>query len=503
MRSLLSADLQPVIIGVGEITERSVALERASSPLALMHQALRRADADTLGASLLHRLDSLDVVNSMTCAYDDLPGNLAACLGHRPRRLSYGPVGGESPIRYIHEAASRIAEGICTVAAVCGGEAFHTQMMARKAGVNLDWPAHDPSWKVDLAAACQPLAVTLGVAEPSTVYPFYENALQAAWGQTPIEGFRDAADLWTRYSAVAAGNPYSWENAARSTADIATVTADNRLIAYPYPKRMVANPLVNQGAAILLSSLAVARDAGIPDNRLIYLWTGASAVEPRDYLQRADFVHSPAMKAVLDHCRARVPTFDAMELYSCFPCVPKMARRILECPPTRESTVTGGLSFFGAPLNNYMTHATAAMVRWLRGHRGAVGLLYGQGEFVTKHHALVIAGRPEQVFRLPADHSVQSNVESLQRSSPRFTPQAEGEATVESHTVLYGRSGQPTHGVVVLRTADNRRTMARIPPDDTMSLVLLTDSQRSPIGHKGILFKGRDGLPQWQCLKTE
>ena len=57
-------------------------------------------------------------------------------------------------------------------------------------------------------------------------------------------------------------------------------------------------------------------------------------------------------------------------------------------------TVTGGLSLFGAPLNNYMTHATCAMVRVLRSGDAETGLLYGQGEYVTKHHALVVARRP-------------------------------------------------------------------------------------------------------------
>src|SRR3546814_2537538 len=59
--------------------------------------------------------------------------------------------------------------------------------------------------------------------------------------------------------------------------------------------------------------------------------------------------------------------FDHVELYSCFPVVPKMALRTLgldasSCTPT----VAGGLTFFGGPLNNYMSHAVCAMVRILR-----------------------------------------------------------------------------------------------------------------------------------------
>jgi acetyl-CoA C-acetyltransferase len=41
-----------------------------------------------------------------------------------------------------------------------------------------------------------------------------------------------------------------------------------------------------------------------------------------------------------------------------------------------QPTVTGGLTFFGAPLNTYMTHAACAMVRKLR-NGAKLGLLYG------------------------------------------------------------------------------------------------------------------------------
>src|SRR5260221_2081087 len=96
--------------------------------------------------------------------------------------------------------------------------------------------------------------------------------------------------------------------------------------------------------------------------------------------------------------------FDAIELYSCFPCVPKMARRTLGLGTDVQPTVTGGLTFFGAPLNTYMTHAACAMVRALR-HGGNLGLLYRQGGFVTKHHALVLS-RPPPREPLAPDTSV-------------------------------------------------------------------------------------------------
>ena len=169
---------------------------------------------------------------------------------------------------------------------------------------------------------------------------------------------------------------------------------------------MVANPTVNMGGAMLLTSLAKARAAGIAEDRLIHVWGGASAEEPRDYLVRDQFFEShpqnAVLKAVMDLAGGDGKKFDAIELYSCFPCVPKMARRTLGLGADVQPTVTGGLTFFGAPLNTYMTHAACAMVRKLRGG-GKLGLLYGQGGFVTKHHALVLSRQAPQA-RAGAGH---------------------------------------------------------------------------------------------------
>src|SRR5205823_2742403 len=194
------------------------------------------------------------------------------------------------------------------------------------------------------------------------------------------------------------------------------------------------------GAAVLITSLAKARAAGIAEDRLIYVWGGASAEEQRDYLIRDQFIQSHPQNAVLEAVLNMVggdgKAFDAIELYSCFPVVPKMARRTLGLGPDVQPTVTGGLTFHGAPLNTYMTHAACAMVRRLRG--GArLGLLYGQGGFVTKHHALVLS-RDAPREKLSQDISVQAEADRNRGEVPEFVTEASGKGTVESFTVIYG-----------------------------------------------------------------
>ena len=498
----MDADRIPVIIGAGEVTERPADPLQAREPAELMAEALRRAAADAGAPGLLAALDSLDIVNSVSWPYADLPAALAERLGFRPRRLVYGPVGGESPVRHMHEAANRIARGESEVAAVVGAEATHAVAQAQKAGVALPWTTPDPSWtRTRGRDFLHPLSVRLGVADPVSVYPFYENAVEAFLGQTPAEGQAESAALWSAFSGIAARNPAAWLKREYTPEEIATPGPANRPIAYPYTKLQVANPMVNQGGAILLCSLAKARAAGVPEDRMVHLWAGASAVEPRDYLSRDHYHESHAQNAVLDACgriaEAEGAGFEVCELYSCFPCVPKMAARRLGLPRGVAPTTTGGLTFFGAPLNNYMTHAAAAMMRALRETPGSAALLYGQGEFVTKHHAVVLSSRPPREFRLPQDYSVQAEADSRRGLVPAFAEAAEGDAAIETFTVLHDRDGAPHHGVLILRTEDGRRALGRVPGGDAGTIALLKRADRTPIGTEGLLRRAADGLRDW------
>src|SRR6266481_1430635 len=491
-------DRVPVIVGVGEIVDRPKEILEGLEPLALLEQALKRAEADS-GGKLLGEIASLDIVNFLSWRYRDPEKQLSDRLGIKPKHAYYGPVGGESPIRYLHEAAQRIARGECSVAAVCGAEAQSTATKAERAGVELPWApfAHDVPEPKRGAAFQKPMAVKLGVFRPITVYPFYEAATSAHWGQTPREAMAESGALWSTYSSVASQNPNAWLKRRFTSEEITTPTPDNRLIAWPYTKLMVANPTVNMGGAILMTSLARARAAGIAEDRLIYPLGGASAEEPRDYLLRDQFYESHPQNAVLNAVMNLVggdgQKFDAIELYSCFPCVPKMARRTLGLSADVRPTVTGGLTFFGAPLNTYMTHAACAMVRKLR-DGAKLGLLYGQGGFVTKHHGLVLS-RQALEEALAQDTSVQAEADRNRGEVPTFVTEANGKGTVESFTVIYGRSVDAEHGVVMLRTEENNRALARVPARDDATLAYLISMDRTPVGSMGDIAMADDGVP--------
>jgi acetyl-CoA C-acetyltransferase len=495
----LSPDQIPVIAGVGEITKRSKDFGPEFEPLSLMAEAARGADTEARG--LLSQIDSLDIVGLVSWRYENATAQLCEKLGIRPARAVYGDVGGESPIRFLHEAAQRIAQGTSSVALIVGAEAQYAVNNAKRANAELPWTPYAtqaPRFK-RAADYVHPLAIKMGVAWPVNVYPFYEVGAAHAWGQTPDEALRETGDIWSAYSQVAARNPYAWLPKALTPDEVTTPTADNRFITWPYTKRMVANPNVNQGAAVIITSLAKARAAGIADDQLVFFGLGAFANERRDWLARTDYTHSAAQQAVLEtlakqHAGNGHTGFDALELYSCFPIVPKLARRTLNLPAPAEPSVTGGLSFFGAPLNNHMTHAACAMVRRIR--EGAQsGLLYGQGEFVTKHYGLILSRQPSG-DDISINARVQEHATPLLGDAYPIDETPDGVAMLETFTVIYDHAGQATHAVILARTPAGARTIARTSQSD--EIVILTGMQSFPVDAAGTIRTGADGLPEWR-----
>lgn len=495
----LPADRTPVIIGVGEITDRPADPALAREPLQLMADAIAAADADA-GGGWTSRIDSLDVINLVSWRYDRVAQRLTERMGINPARAVYGQVGGETPTTKLHEAALRIMNGESIVAVVTGGEAQHAVGKAKAAGIELPWtpPAARPENPIIPSDHVTPLAVQHGIAQPVHIYPLYENATIAAWGLTPAAAIRESAEAWSRFAAAAAANPHAWNRTAFSPDEIAAATPDNRMIAWPYTKRMVANNTVNMSAAVILTSLAEARKAGIAEHRLVFVQGGAAAAEPMDYLRRDQYTQSVVQNAVLAQAmRVADGQFGPVELYSCFPTVPKMARRTLGLPADMAFTVTGGLSFAGTGLNCYMLHATCAMVARLREQPAAHALLYGQGGYVTKHHALVVGSEAGDPAGLMLPMNVQDAAEAERGEVPALTLDYAGPARIETFSIVFDRDGAPAYGSIIGRTPDAARVFAKIDMTDGDLVARLLSPDASPIGGEGRVSLREDGLQAW------
>ncbi|MBN8848637.1 MAG: enoyl-CoA hydratase, partial [Sphingomonas sp.] len=422
-----------------------------------MAQALRQVDEDG-GGKLLDRLDSIELIGLISSPYEDPVALLCKRLGIDPPRKVNASMGGEMTMRLIHDAAIAIAKGEIGAAAIVGGEAMNARNKAKRSREKFPWtPAASREAAVRFPSssyAMSELTRTLGVRDPAQIYPFYEMATQAVWGQTPAEAQRISAGLWAEYADVAARNPSAWIKDAPRAAQIAEVTADNRIVNWPYPKSMVANPSVNMSAAVIVTSFAVARANGVPDDRLVHIWGGAAASEAEDYLQRDGYAHSTAQAVALDGAvelvGGDVRTFGPMELYSCFPVVPKMALRNLGIEQgTKVPPSPAGCPFSAAVEQLHDPRRMRdgqGVARPSPGNRLAVRA----GRYVNKHHSLVVGVEPPAT-PLALDCAVQGAADAARGPVPNLVEDYTGPAVIETYTITYGRDGAPIDGIVILR----------------------------------------------------
>ena len=483
----------PVIIGAGEVNDRPESLDVALDSIALMAEAARRADADA-GGGALAKADYMAIVPQISFRDLDERVLLPEALGLAGIRLDPKiKPHGNAPLLLLSNVANAIGRGEANLGLVVGGEALRTA--ARRVAGRGDTVINGGS-----KAYATGLQQRYGLYAPSDVYPLYENATRALWGQTLAQGQAETGVIWSNLSKVAAGAEGAWLKQPRTAEEITTVTMDNRPIAFPYTKLTVANSSVNQGAALLVASLAKARELGIAEDRLVYIGAGAGASEADDLFARESFCATAAMRATLAQVLVRngltTQAVVAVDLYSCFPSVPKMARRLLDMPAERPLTVHGGLTFGGGPLANYMMHAAAAMVRQLRGSAHA-GLLYGNGGFCTDHHALVLADHPLPGVSFPQDHSCQAEADALRGAIPAIGDDYEGPVTLETYTVLYDRTGAADHGVVIARDPAGNRVLASVPKEDAAMLDFLTNGRAEPVGVAGHTTRA-GGVLRWQ-----
>jgi acetyl-CoA C-acetyltransferase len=457
----------PVVVGVGQTSQR-LPVDEARPPIELFEAAARAAEADS-GAALLSRVDIIAVVQITSWRYPDPGALLARRLGITPRATAVTTVGGNSPLLLVNEFAERIQRGECDVVLVGGAESMHTRWRARREPrFELSWETGDDApctWVIgDDRPGSSAEEMRHGAIAPTSVYPLFETALRAEAGRTIEEHQHYVSDLWSSFAAVAATNPDAWSRTPYTPDDIRTVTPENRMVVFPYAKRMCANIDVDQGAAFVLCAYEVARAAGVADDRMVFLHGGAEAHDHWFVTERSSLTRSPGIAATVSEAlaltSAGVDEVAYFDLYSCFPSAVEIAMREIGLhDSSRPLTVTGGLGFAGGPVNNYPTHAVARMVDVLRADPGRLGLTTALGWYVTKHAAAVWStDPPADGFRRADPAGTQARADRTPSTKPAGL--VDGEVVLEATSVAFDRDGTPTSGLVTAITSDGARAIA-------------------------------------------
>jgi acetyl-CoA C-acetyltransferase len=474
----------PILVGAGQITQREPDLARALSPMDLTAEAARRAAADAGPArALIDALDTAVVIRSFSDTSwrfkspfggpANPPQSITKRIGaSNVRRHVYTHPGGNMPQWCVNRLFEMVTRGEVGVALICGGEALATQKAAERAKLALDW-------REDAGGTFEPWGIDKRgwsdredrhkLAGAIFEYPLFEMAIRGHLGRSIAEHQIAMGRLFEGFAKVAAGNPHADRRAGYSAETIATPSADNPYIGWPYTKLMNANAFIDQAAALVLTSVAAARKLGIPEEKWIYLHGCADAHDHWYVSDRVNFHSSPAMREVARETLAMagvgLDRIDAFDLYSCFPSAVEIgaAEMGLALEDPRGLTVTGGLPYFGGPGNNYVTHAIGQMMERLRAKPGTFGLVTANGNYVTKQSAGLYGTTPPDKPFAPRDPAVlQARIDAVR--GPEVVDAPSGPVTIETYTVVHDR-GRPSVGILFARDAAGRRCIANPPAD--------------------------------------
>ncbi|NKY60201.1 hypothetical protein [Nocardia flavorosea] len=465
----------PVLVGAGQIVHRS-GEPGLPGAVELAAESLRRAGADSgTGDALLRSADVVAAVATVSGSYPNLAATVAAQIGATPKRtLQSAPAGGDAPQRLLNLLGRQITDGKCDIALICGAESVASLNKAKKTGVDPGWPEQHENAVPDeiIGATDAPgsaMETAAGLWGPIYMYALMESAMRNRLGLDQETHRARIGGLWSRFSEVAARNPYAWMPAQRTAAELVTTGPGNRMVSTPYPKLLMANLTVDQGAGLILCSAAAADAAGVPRERWVFPHGGATATDTWFVSERTDMAASPAIaaagRAALSGAGVGIDDIAHIDLYSCFPVAVQVGAAALGLPiddPARPLTVTGGLTFGGGPGNNYSTHGIATMAGILRDNPGDYGLTTALGWYITKHGVGVYSAKPPaEPFR-----PVEAEVPVARRdTAPGYT----GPAVIEAYTVPHrkGEAGDEAEAVVV----------SALNPAGARILVRATDSE--------------------------
>jgi acetyl-CoA C-acetyltransferase len=452
----------PVLVGAAAVSQRLDDPRVAREAAGLMIEACTAAATDAGDTGLLWAADAVLVPNG-SWAYGDAGRLVAAGVGNTKARTLAAEVGILQTTLF-DRAARDIAAGHLDVVVIAGGEARWRQLSATIADIPLsgtdDGGARPDEVLAPKGMIISPEEIGAGLVTAVSHYAMIETARRAADGQSIEEHGKVVAELCARFNLVATANPDAWNRRPMSADEILSPGPGNRTLASPYQKWHCSQWNVDQAAALILCSAEVAQRRGIASDRWIFPHAIAESNAMVPLSQRRELHRCPGFSvagtAAMDLAGIGIDDLAYIDLYSCFPIAVRVQAAELGLSLDRPLTVTGGMTFAGGPLNNYVLQAVAKMATVLRADPAANGLVTAVSGMLTKQGVSVWSARPPAGGYRSEDVSdrVAAAAPAMAIGAPRSGP-----ALVATYTVIHD-DGRPSRGVVIAERPDGARVIA-------------------------------------------
>jgi acetyl-CoA C-acetyltransferase len=464
----------PILVGVAAVQQKLEDYREAREPLALMEQALRDAATDAGSVELLARADEILVPKSLW-AYTD-PGHLLAQALGAARATTLLAEFGILQQSLITRACQRIAAGDAQVMLITGGEGRYRELCAAKAGgeaaatVQLDG-------KPDIflepeAEMWSEVESASGLGMPVGYYAILDSALRFKQGLSPDQHRDQMATMYCGLSEVAAANPDAWAEESVSAQHIREHSSGNRMLAFPYTKLHNSQWNVDQAAGLILCSVSVAEELGIDRSKWIFPRASTESNFMSTVASRKDLGACPAFRVAgevaMELAGVDFKDVKLRELYSCFPYAVRSQLQEFGLDAATNISVTGGMTFGGGPLNNFVFQSTVKMAQLLRQSPAELGLVTTVSGMLTKQACALWSATPGPVDWAFADVTEQVREET---QVCELVAGYEGEGAVAGYTVLY-QGSTPWRGIAVFDIPQSKRTVAYSENADLMERMM-------------------------------
>jgi len=494
------SDNTPIIIGVGQVSERREDDDYQSlSPMDLAGNALANAIEDS-GSDLAAYIDTIAAIRQFEISTNiavapfgksnNPPRSIGKRVGANPKRAILEITGGQAPQKLVGELATDITDGKSELAAIVGSEAISTMLTLLKGDKKPDWSEESDGDIDDRGYGVKGLfdraLINNGLTGPITGYALFDNARRHRLGLSVNEYQSEIGTLYAPFTDVAHKNPHAASPKLLSPAEIAIASDKNRMISHPYLRHMASRDQVNQGAAIILSSVGKARELGIAEEKWVYIHASTNAKEA-SIMERSDLSSCASAVQVVQQALNIAGHRDGndapltmrdmcyLDLYSCFafPIFTIMDAFNLNHDDKRGLTLTGGLPFFGGAGNNYSSHGIAEAVIRARRDPKAFALVGANGGAMSKYACGIYSTRPTSWDTI-------KRWDDMPDTPPSFevADEYDGGAIIESYTIAPNKKGAVA--TIIARTSDDKRVAAMI-NQETDVMQRLSDDDA--IGH--------------------
>ena len=451
---------RPVVVGIGDIQQKDQ-FDNLDEALILMEKASIKAIKDCENSEITKYIDEVQIPKGFW-KYRD-PGKWIAEKNNFPNVTTTVSKIGILQQSLINDACKKIIDGKIKACLIVGGEARYKRIKAQIENKNFIETElnENPDFYVKPS---DDLNINIEIENLGTMavgyYAILESAFRCSKNRDFHDHHRNIANVYSKFSKIAKVNKMGWLKESFTSEDILNSSKRNPQMAFPYNKLHCTSWNVNQAAAMILCSEELADKLNINAKKRIYPLASSENNHMIPTLLRQNLFESYglnlAAKFILDVCKKNnlKPTY--YDLYSCFPAAVQMFAEALRIKNISSTSLTGGMSFAGGPLNSYVINSTVQLFKKIRENKKNIGIITGVSGMMTKQSFALWSGEPNCQYEFK-DVSLKASKKEIAKE---LSNKKDGNGKIIGYTVLNDKNSTKK-AVIYVEDISGKRNIIR------------------------------------------